>query len=79
MERYIDHALTLESAETLLTTGSPKRRNQTPNPKVKAVTTWRTIKKGSCASLGSGKSRRHPLPEKVLLYCSNCRGSGRDH
>jgi hypothetical protein len=39
MERYIDHALTLESAETLRPTGSPKRRNETPNPKVKDVTT----------------------------------------
>jgi hypothetical protein len=39
MERYINQALSFESAETLRTTGSPKRRNETPNPKVKAAAT----------------------------------------
>lgn len=39
MERYINQALSFGSAETLRTTGSPKRRNETPNPKVKAVAT----------------------------------------
>src|SRR3712207_4488151 len=56
MLRYINHALSFQSAETLRTTGSPKRSNETPNPKVKHVTTWRTMKKGSCAAVGSGKS-----------------------
>jgi hypothetical protein len=56
MERYINHALSLESAETSRTKGSPKRRNETPNPKVKDVTTWRTMKKGSWVAVGSGKS-----------------------
>ena len=40
---YVNHALSLELAETLRTTGSPNRRNETPSPKVKAVTIWSTI------------------------------------
>ncbi|MDQ4126425.1 MAG: hypothetical protein M3151_00460 [Actinomycetota bacterium] len=39
MERYIDHALSLEAAETLRTTSNPKKK-RTPSPKVKHVTTW---------------------------------------
>ncbi len=38
MERYINHALGFKPAQTLRTTGSPKRRNETPNLKVKDVT-----------------------------------------
>jgi hypothetical protein len=56
MLRYINHALSFQSAETLRTTGSPKRRNETPNPKVREVTTWRTMKKGSYVAVGSGKT-----------------------
>jgi hypothetical protein len=55
MERYIDHALSFRWADTLRTTGHPKRRNETPNPKVRHVTTWRTTNWGSCVAVGSGK------------------------
>src|SRR4028118_2172160 len=56
MLRYADHALRFQPAVTSRTTGSPKRRNETPNPKVRHVTTWRTTNWGSCVAVGSGKS-----------------------
>jgi hypothetical protein len=33
MERYIAHALVFESGEMLRMMGSPKSRNETPNPR----------------------------------------------
>ena len=59
MLRYINHALSFQSAETLRTIGSPKRRNETPNPKVREVTTWRTMKKGANMCL----IKRYLLPQ----------------
>jgi hypothetical protein len=56
MEIYIAQALRFRPADTSRTTGSPKRRKDTPSPKVRHVTTWRRTKKGTCAAAGSGKS-----------------------
>ena len=44
--KYISHALSLESAETLRTRGSPKTRNETPNPRARASKRLTTIKNG---------------------------------
>src|SRR4028118_612053 len=55
MLRNANHARSFQPAVTSRTTGSPKRRNETPNPKVRHVTTWRTTNWGSCVAVGSGK------------------------
>src|ERR671917_303515 len=53
MERYIAHALTLESGETLRITGKPNRRKDTPRPKSRASPTAKKMKNGSCPAVGS--------------------------
>src|SRR5918998_4527629 len=53
MERYIAHALTLESEETSRITGKPNRRKDTPRPKSKASPTAKKMKNGSCPAVGS--------------------------
>src|SRR4028119_1696434 len=55
MLRYANHALSFQPTVTSRTRGSPKRRNETPNPKVRHVTTWRTTNWGSCVAVDSGK------------------------
>ena len=46
----------LESAETLRTTDSPKRRNETPNPKVKGVSHYlEDYEEGELCSSGLGE------------------------
>src|SRR5215212_2513721 len=51
--KYISHALSRESAETLRTRGSPKIRNETPNPKARASKKLTTIKKGNWPGEGA--------------------------
>ena len=43
MERYIAHARAFESGETLRSAGIAKKRNEIPSPKVRHVTTWRSM------------------------------------
>src|SRR5215208_6039921 len=54
MLRYIAHALNFESAEILRTTGSPKARNEIPNPRRMDSISARRRKKGSWEPVGSG-------------------------
>jgi len=51
--QYINHALSFESADTLRTRGSPKIRNETPNPKARASKRLTTIKNGCWAGEGA--------------------------
>src|SRR5919112_1337726 len=53
MDRYIAHALTLESGKTLRITGKPNRRKDAPRPKSKASPTARNRKNGSWPAVGS--------------------------
>src|ERR671915_1047882 len=53
MERYIAHALSLESGDTRRITGKPKSRNETPSPRSKSSPTARNIKWGNWAAVGS--------------------------
>ena len=52
MLRYIAHALSLESAEILRTTGSLKTRNEIPNPRTMDSIKARRRKKGSWEPVG---------------------------
>jgi hypothetical protein len=54
IDRYIAHALALESGETARTTGNPKSRNEIPNPRSTDSMRARKIKNGSWPPVGSG-------------------------
>src|SRR5919107_1661292 len=56
MERYIAHALSLDSLATLRTRGSPKARNEIPNPKARASAAETAMKNGSWVDEGTGAS-----------------------
>src|SRR5829696_9043681 len=53
MERYIVHALILESGQTPRMTGKPNRRKETPSPNSKASPTAKNRKNGSWVEVGS--------------------------
>jgi hypothetical protein len=40
-------------------------RNETPNPKVRHVSTWRIRKKESCAAVGSGKGGGSEVDQRI--------------
>lgn len=54
--RYISHALSFNLGATWRTTGSPKIRNETPNPNARALKKLTIMKKGSWADEGSSPS-----------------------
>jgi hypothetical protein len=56
MERYIVHALSLDPLATLRTRGSPKARNEIPNPKARASAAETAMKNGSWVDEGTGAS-----------------------
>jgi len=53
MERYIVHALILESGETLRMTGKPNKRKETPSPNNTASPIAKNRKNGSWVEVGS--------------------------
>src|SRR4028119_146082 len=57
MERYITHALTLESGETLRSTGIPKSRNATPTPRNNAPHAASKTKTGIRPAVDGNRTR----------------------
>src|SRR5215216_3161591 len=79
MLRYINHALSFQSAETLRTMGSPKRRN--PQPEGERSNYLEDYEEGELRGSGLGKERWiGGRPENGTHHHSSDRGGeGNDH